>query len=222
MVARKRAKRMAPEARREHILDAAVGLILANRHSSCTLEQVAEAAHISKPLIYKYFPNREDLMKAVLERELKELRGRGLDAIPKDMPVERIIRLTVERSLKYYFERGPIIRLLTTDPAVADLVKADNREQRAKTLDYFIARHMKGTGIPRDVAVIAVTMVMNAPIHSISPLKRRGIDANEVIEVWMEFILGGWKALEARYGVSNENENEPIRLVRPRRRTTAI
>ena len=89
MVARKRAKRMTPEARRQQILDAAVALILANRHSSCTLEQVAEAAHISKPLIYKYFPKREDLMKAILEREFLELRGRGLNAIPRQSPSKR-------------------------------------------------------------------------------------------------------------------------------------
>ena len=213
---------MAPEERREQILDATVALVLANRHSSCTLEQVAQAAHISKPLIYKYFPRREDLMRAVLEREFRELRGRGLDAIPKDVPVEKNIRITVERSLKYYFERGPIIRLLAADPAVADLVRTENRNDRAKTLDYFLAKHMKGMGIPRNVALIAVTMVMNAPIHSISPLKRRGIDASETIEVWTEFILGGWKALEARYRVSNENENEPVKLVRPKRRTSAF
>jgi AcrR family transcriptional regulator len=222
MVARKRAKRMTPEARREQILDAAVALILANRHSSCTLEQVADVAHISKPLVYKYFPKREDLMKAILEREFRELRGRGLDAIPRQTPVEKVIRTAVERSLKYYFERGPIIRLLSTDPAVATLVRADNREQRAKTLDYFIARHMKGTNIPKSVALIAVTMVMNAPIHSISALRRRGIEADLATEVWTEFILGGWKALEARYAVSNENQSEPIRLARPRRRTSAL
>jgi len=222
MAARKRAKRMTPEGRREHILDAAVALILANRHSSCTLEQVAEVAHISKPLVYKYFPKREDLMKAILEREFEELRGRGLDAIPRQIPVEKVIRIAVERSLKYYFERGPIIRLLSTDPAVATLVRADNREQRAKTLDYFIARHMKGTNIPKNVALIAVTMVINAPIHSISALRRRGIEADLATEVWTEFILGGWKALEARYGVSNENQREPIRLVRPKRRSSAL
>jgi len=210
---------MAPEERREQILGAAAALILANRHSSCTLEQVAEAAHISKPLIYKYFPRREDLMKAILEREFQELRGRGLDSIPKDMPVEKIIRITVERSLKYYFERGPIIRLLAADPAVADLARAGNREDRAKTLDYFIARHMKGAGIPRDVAMIAVTMVMNAPIHSIGTLRRRGIEAGRAVEVWTEFILGGWQALEARYGASNENLREPaVKLLRPKRR----
>jgi AcrR family transcriptional regulator len=222
MVARKRARRMAPEERREQILDAAVALILANRHSSCTLEQVAEAAHISKPLIYKYFPKREDLMKAILEREFRELRGRGLDSMPPDMPVEKTIRIAVERSLKYYFERGPIIRLLADDPAVADLLRAGNRQDRNKTLDFFIAKHLKSSGVPKDVALVAVTMVVNAPTHSIGALRRRGVDARLAIEVWTEFILGGWRALEARYRVSNENESETgtVKLLRPKRRAT--
>src|SRR6516162_11144501 len=130
MTPRPRAKRMAPEARREKILDAAVELILAAGHAGCSLEDVARAAHISTPLIYKYFPKREELLKTLLEREFRELRGRGLDSVPRDVPAERVIRATVESALTYYFERGPIIRLLSNDPALAAEARAGNRASR--------------------------------------------------------------------------------------------
>lgn len=191
---------MAPAERREQLLDTAVRLIVANGHSSCTLEQVATAAGVSTPLIYKYFPRREDLLTAILEREFEELSGRGLDSIPRDVPVERVIRGTVERALHYYYERGPIIRLLATDPAVADLVRERNRSSRMNTTGYFVERMIEHYRVPEDVAVVAVTMVVNAPIHAIPPLRRRGIDADRTIDVWSEFIIGGWKALEARFG----------------------
>ena len=196
-----RAQRLAPEKRRAQILDSAVALIVAAGHAGVTLEQVADAAGISKPLIYKYFPRREDLLKSVMEREFKELSGRGLNTIPRDIPVERVIRGTVERALRYYYERGPIVRLLAAEPAVAAQMRAGNRGSRRSTTDYFVSRFVEAYGVPKDVAVIAVTMVVNAPINSIGALKRRGVGADQTIEVWSEFIIGGWKALEARFGL---------------------
>jgi AcrR family transcriptional regulator len=207
---------MDPSARRELILDAAVTLIVDSGHSSCTLEQVAAAAHVSKPLIYKYFPRREDLLRAVLEREFRILSRQGLDSIPRGLPVEKVIRATVANALRYYYERGPIVRLLSSDPAVADLARRGNNATRSNTSQYFIARFVEAYGVSEDVALIAVTMVINAPIHSIGRLRRYGVPAERTIEVWSEFIIGGWKALNARYGSAAKRPRDPARRTRLR------
>ena len=201
-VNRPRAKRLSPEARRQSIVDAAVALILETGHSACTLEQVADRAGISKALIYKYFPRREELLKAILEREFDALRGRGLDSIPDNVPIERVIRGTVERALHYYHDHGPILRLLSADPAVAVLARAGNRSSRSSTTDYFVKRLSKRFRVPKDVALIAVTMVVNAPIHSMAYLRHHDIGIDRTIDVWTEFIIGGWQALQQRYGTS--------------------
>lgn len=211
MASRERAKRMAPEDRRSQILDAAVRLVIATGHSGVSLEQVAAAAQISKPLIYKYFPKREDLLKALLEREFADLRGRGLNDVPRGIAPERIIRSTVENALTYYFDRGPIVRILSGDPAVADLARQGNRASRRNTTDYFIAKFMESYGVPLDVAQIAVTLVVNAPINAIGSLQRRGIGAARTIDVWTDFIIGGWKELTAKYGISPKSPAKPRR-----------
>jgi AcrR family transcriptional regulator len=198
--AKTRAARMAPQARREQILDAAVKLIVGSGHAGCTLEQVAASAGISKPLIYKYFPRREDLLTALMDREFALLSRRGLNSIPRDAPVEQVVRATVENALRYYFERGPIVRLLSNDPAVAELARRGNRASSQNTSQYFIGKFVETFGVPGDVALVAVTMVINAPILSVPRLRRRGISADLTIDVWSEFILGGWKALGARFG----------------------
>jgi AcrR family transcriptional regulator len=191
---------MTPDARRQSIVDVAVELILKTGHSGVTLEQVAEQAGISKALIYKYFPRREVLLTAILEQEFAALRGRGLDSIPAKVPVERVIRGTVERALRYYHDHGPILRLLATDPDVADLAQKQNRSSRSSATGYFVKTLCRHYGVPKDVAVIAVTMVVNAPIHSMSYLHHQDIDIEQTIEVWSEFIVGGWQALRKRYG----------------------
>lgn len=206
MTTRARAKRMSPEARREQILDAAVALILEMGHSGCTLEQVSVSAGISKALIYKYFPGREELVAALMEREFRAMSGSGLDTIPERVPIENIIRGTVERALKYYHEHGPILRLLASDPSVAEISRKNSRTSRSTTSDYFVRRLSKRFGVPADVALIAVTMVVNAPIHSMRHLHRQGVDIDRTIDVWTEFIIGGWEALQARFGSGGEQD----------------
>lgn len=191
---------MAPEARREQILDAAVTLIVGAGNARCTLEQVAAAAGVSTPLIYKYFPRREDLLTALMDREFKLLARRGLRSLPEDAPLDEVVRATVDNALRYYYERGPIVQLLANDPAIADMARKGNRASAQNTTQYFIAKFVETYGVAGDVALIAVTMVINAPILTIPRLRRRGISADLTIDVWSEFILGGWKAVSAKYG----------------------
>jgi AcrR family transcriptional regulator len=197
---------MSPEARRQAIVDAAVALILETGHSGVTLEQVAERAGISKALIYKYFPRREALLRAMLEQEFSALRGRGLDSIPDEVPVERVIRGSVEQALRYYNDHGPILRLLSSDPEVADLARSGNRSSRSNATSYFIRTLGRNYGVPEDVAMIAVTMVVNAPIHTMSYLRRHRIDIDRTVDVWTEFIVGGWQALQKQYGNVGKTE----------------
>src|SRR5450432_539566 len=100
MPVRKRAQRMSPDKRREQIMDSAVALIVSRGLSSCTLEVVAAEARISKPLIYKYFPRLADLFKALVEREYRFVRGRGLGELPKKVPYEEVIHRSNLRSME--------------------------------------------------------------------------------------------------------------------------
>jgi AcrR family transcriptional regulator len=196
---------MSPEARRRQIMDTAAELMVSRGNSGATLEQVAQAAGISKPLIYKYFPRREDLIQEMLERELAELNGRGLDSIEASVPLEKVVRSTVARSLRYYHDRGPILRLLSTDPAIAELRRKPNRSSWSSAFRYMVRRSVETYGVPESVAVIATTMVINAPIYSMAYMRRRDVDIDEAIEVWSEFIIGGWRALQARFGTVDED-----------------
>jgi AcrR family transcriptional regulator len=199
MPARSRAQRMPPDKRRQQILDSAVALIVERGLSSCTLEEVAVQARISKPLIYKYFLRLEDLFKALVEREYRFLRGRGLNVIPRDVPYEEIIRRSNSRAMEYLYERGPIMRLLASDRSIAGLVQRQDRDERTVIIDYFIKRCMDVYGFPRDVATVCAIMTVNAPILSARALRRRGISARQAAEVWSEFTIGGNNALQRKF-----------------------
>jgi AcrR family transcriptional regulator len=194
-----RARRMPPEERREQILDSAVAYILEQGLSSFTLENVARQAGVSKPLIYKYFASREELLKAVLEREYRLLGRHKLDVLPHDVPMEPLIRASHRNAFDYLYERGPIIRLLAGDRSVAALVHQRERDERSAITQHFIQRLMKTYGVPQDVAYICTVMTVNAPILSSRTLKRAGIEAERAAQVWSDFTLGGWQALRAQH-----------------------
>jgi AcrR family transcriptional regulator len=200
---RARAQRMSPDRRREQILDSAVEFIIARGLSNCTLESVAAQASISKALIYKYFPRRDDLLKALVEREYDYLRGRGLDVVPRDVPFDDLVQRANLRSMEYLYERGPIMRLLASDRSVAGLVRRQDRDERGGITNYFVKRLMQVYGLPREVASICAIMTVNAPILSARALKRSGISARRAAEVWSTFTIGGNNAIQAQFGKSN-------------------
>ncbi|HET9560157.1 MAG TPA: helix-turn-helix domain-containing protein, partial [Actinomycetota bacterium] len=55
--------------RRELLLDAAAALVRAGDAGSVSMEAVAEEAGVSRPLVYKHFANRDELLGELYRRE---------------------------------------------------------------------------------------------------------------------------------------------------------
>lgn len=82
-----RSRRLEPSARRAEILDAAAALFRHRDPSSVRFGEVAEAAGVSRSLVYTYFGDRDGLVAAVylytlseFDEQLSDL----LDAVPVD------------------------------------------------------------------------------------------------------------------------------------------
>ena len=60
---------MAPEQRREHLIDAAIEVILERGYAGVSIEAIAREAGITRPVVYDHFPNLGTLLHAVIERE---------------------------------------------------------------------------------------------------------------------------------------------------------
>src|SRR5437588_4743548 len=66
---RRCAPRMPPEQRREQLVDAALEVILAQGYAGVSVEAVARAAGVTRPVVYDHFPNLGQLLRAMVERE---------------------------------------------------------------------------------------------------------------------------------------------------------
>jgi AcrR family transcriptional regulator len=60
---------MPPGQRREQLIDAALEVILERGYARISIEAIARAAGITRPVVYDHFPNLNRLLHAVIERE---------------------------------------------------------------------------------------------------------------------------------------------------------
>jgi AcrR family transcriptional regulator len=106
---------MPPAQRREHLIDAALGVILRHGYGGVSIEAVARAAGVTRPVVYDHFPNLARLLHALVEREerysLEQLEG----VVPEDPgdrdPVE-VLAGGVRRFLEAVAERPTTWRLI--------------------------------------------------------------------------------------------------------------
>ena len=81
---RRRARHLGPERRRPLILDAALEVFSANGFAGTTMQSVADAAGVTKPVVYDSFANRDELLLALLAREEQHLVASIVAALPAD------------------------------------------------------------------------------------------------------------------------------------------
>src|SRR5947207_6769910 len=68
--------RLGREARREQIVDAAAAVFQRRDPAEVTFEEIADAAGVSRALVYNYFGDRNGVLEAVYRRNLRLLRER--------------------------------------------------------------------------------------------------------------------------------------------------
>ncbi|MFD3400771.1 TetR/AcrR family transcriptional regulator [Kribbella sp. NPDC058693] len=84
---RRRARHLGPERRRPLILDAALEVFSAKGFAGTTMQSVADAAGVTKPVVYDSFANRDELLLALLAREEQHLVVSIVAALPADPSV---------------------------------------------------------------------------------------------------------------------------------------
>lgn len=67
------------------VLDAALHLFVEQGYRGTSMEGIADAAGVTKPVVYRCFPNKQELFRALLEREEQRLLGEVGAAVPSSL-----------------------------------------------------------------------------------------------------------------------------------------
>jgi AcrR family transcriptional regulator len=97
--------------RREELIDAAVDAV--RRHGSDVgMDQIAHAARTSKPVIYRYFTDKNDLYRAVGDRVIAEI-VQALRTVSPDADPQTLLRASIDAYLQLLEDNPQLFRFVT-------------------------------------------------------------------------------------------------------------
>lgn len=83
-------KRLSAGERRNQLIDVGRAVFAEHGYDASSVEQIAEKAEISKPIIYEHFGGKEGLYAAIVEREMEYVVENITAAISVGSPLERL------------------------------------------------------------------------------------------------------------------------------------
>ncbi|MEU2878042.1 TetR/AcrR family transcriptional regulator [Streptomyces sp. NPDC007070] len=110
-------RRMGVEERRQQLIGVALELFSRRSPDDVSIDEIAAAAGISRPLVYHYFPGKLSLYEAALKRASEDLAGRFVE--PHEGPLGARLLRVMGRFFDFVDEHGPgFSALMRGGPAV--------------------------------------------------------------------------------------------------------
>jgi len=177
----KKPRLTAPDRRRQ-IMDAACGLFARQGFSGATTRQIAERAHITEALIFRHFPNKEDLYWAVLEDKCQRKKQLHLKLASRNgngHGPEVMFAEIAEDLLRRTSEDTTLTRLLLF--SALDNHRLAHRFFRTYIMDYY--------GI---LAGRIRSLVRRGAFRRVNPLlAARGFLGMLIYHIWIQELFGG-------------------------------
>jgi AcrR family transcriptional regulator len=126
-----RRRRLPPNERRALIIEAAGRLFAERGFDAARLDEIAAAAGVTKPILYRHFSDKTALYLALLERHREDL-GTFADAVPRKGTLEHKLRTVLETWLAYVKDHAYAWKLLFADSGGGAQIQELRNEVRAR------------------------------------------------------------------------------------------
>jgi AcrR family transcriptional regulator len=186
--------------RRDALLDVALAIVTSDDLAAVSMETVAERAGVSRPLVYKHFANRNELLAAVYQREAVHLHRQLAAEVAAADSVEAMFRALISGSLRAAGQRGHVFAALRAAGAWNRELRREQRARDADTVRAFSRRAERELGIERGHAMAGTTTLLAAidPVLAQWRLRPTPENAALVEEIYMGMVHGVFDALQAR------------------------
>jgi AcrR family transcriptional regulator len=169
-------------ARRAQLLASALEVFVAQGYHSAAMDDIAERAGVSKPVLYQHFPGKMELYLALLEQSSDQIIDQTRRALASTQDNKLRVLATIHVFYEYVADAQGAFRLvfesdLTNEPAVRAQVDRVTKECAAE-----IAKVIsEDTGLPTEAAhLLAVSLVGMAQVSARFWLDSgRGIDQSD-------------------------------------------
>src|ERR1700731_3995274 len=135
--ARPRSTRLPRHERRRQLLDAALEVFVSQGYHAAAMDEIAERAGVSKPVLYQHFPGKLELYLALLDESVDTLVETVRDALRSNPDPKQRVAATFGAYFEYVGGEGQAYRLvfesdLSNETAVRERLERGPRQSGEK------------------------------------------------------------------------------------------
>jgi AcrR family transcriptional regulator len=147
--------RLPRDERRAILLSAALEVFTAAGYHSAAMDEIADRANVSKPVLYQHFPSKLDLYLAVLDLHIDSLVYEIQKAISSTPDNAQRVHATIDAYFSFIENEGEAFRLLFE----SDMSVEPKVHERLNRMTYDCAAAVSGiisndTGLPKEAAML--------------------------------------------------------------------
>jgi AcrR family transcriptional regulator len=183
--------------RRDTLLEAAAAIVADGDVESLSMETVATRAGVSRPLVYKHFANRGELLAAVYRREAAALDAEIVAVVEQADGLEDVVRTMVQAIFRGDASRGNIFATLQRAGARDASVRDEQRARDRRTVRFFAKLAAQEFGLELREAKAAMSILLRG-VDALLIQRRahRGPQEERFLEdVYVALALGGLNTL---------------------------
>jgi AcrR family transcriptional regulator len=180
---------LTPDARRAELLSAGERVFTTKPYEDVSIEDIAEAAGVSKNLLYHYFTGKRELYLETIRANAQEM----LDRTEPDMTLEPIERLrsSIDQHLRYVEEHAAgyikLLRGAGGDPEVFEIVAASHRRVVARII---ATLPLEGATPPPGLELVLYGWIAFIDQVSIAWLEQRSMSRDDLREMLVHQFVG--------------------------------
>lgn len=170
-----RGVRLTRAARRTQLLAAALEVFVSSGYHAAGMDEIAERAGVSKPVLYQHFPGKMELYLALLDDANEQLLASVLGALETAASNEERVSATIDAYFEFVSREGTPYRLvfesdLVNDPAVRERVE----QVESSCADAIAPLLTEDIGLTSAEALLLATAVVGMAQHSARFWQTRG------------------------------------------------
>jgi AcrR family transcriptional regulator len=207
--AKPRGTRLPRLARRRQLLDAAMEVFVARGYHAAAMDEIADRAGVSKPVLYQHFPGKQELYLALLDESVEQLIEAVRTALRSTTDNWQRVTATFSAYFGYVAEHKGTFRLVfesdfTNDPAVRERLDTADR----KCADMISQVIKEDAGVADDEAhLLGISLVGMAQVSARYWLSTVGSIPREAAEQLVARLA--WRGISGWPLTSDQPEQPP-------------
>jgi len=199
--------------RRDALLTTAAAILTDEPVEAVTMEAVAERAGVSRPLVYKHFANRGELLAAVYRREAAVLHDELAAAVRQAKTVTEMFRALIRGALKAQADRGTALAALRGAGGWNHALREEQRQRDQTTVRYFATHVSQELGVGESDATRAVAILLGAIETVLAQWRRRPTRryATQLEDAYITLVTGGLAQLAKSLPEAPPGSPTPVR-----------